>query len=98
MPFWGLFAKKKCKNAISDPKNGCHFPRSRLFEIKFVDKVPLTPGNVTTKFRWNNQNRLGEKGINVIFFKNLKWLPFRGMLNNYAQISHCTPGPAKLCV
>ena len=41
MPFWGLFAQKKCKNVISDPKNGRHVPRSRLFEVRFADEVPL---------------------------------------------------------
>ena len=39
-----------CKNAISDTKNGCHFPKSWLFEVKFAEKVPLTPSNVPTNF------------------------------------------------
>ena len=30
-------------------------------EVKFVDKVPLTPSNAPTKFRWNNQNKFREK-------------------------------------
>ena len=34
--------EKGAKNVISDPKNGCHFQRSRSFEVKFTDKVPLT--------------------------------------------------------
>ena len=36
------------------------FPRSRSFEVIFPDKVPLTPSNISTKFRWNNQIRLGK--------------------------------------
>ena len=66
----------KCKNAISDPKNGRHFKRSRSFKVKFADKVPITPGNVLTKFCWNNQNRLAKKVQKYDFF-NLKCLPFR---------------------
>ena len=42
---------EKCKKVISDPKTGCHFPGSRSFEVKFRDKVPLTPNKVPTKFR-----------------------------------------------
>ena len=45
---------KKCKNAISDPKNGRYFLRSSI-ELKFSDKVPLTPSNVPTNSWWNNQ-------------------------------------------
>ena len=30
------------KNVISDPQNGRHFPRTRSFEVKFKDNVPLT--------------------------------------------------------
>ena len=51
---------EKCKNVISDTKNGRHFPRSRSFEVKFADRVPLTSSNAPTKFRMNIQNRLGE--------------------------------------
>ena len=49
--------EKKCKNVISDPKNGHHFPRSMSFEVKFTNKVPLT----LSKFCLNNQNTFGEK-------------------------------------
>ena len=52
---------EECKNVISDPKNGCQFPRSRTFEPKFTDKLPLTPSNVPNKFCWNKQNRFGEE-------------------------------------
>ena len=48
---------EKCKNVSSDPENGCHFIRSRSFEVKFADKVPLSPSNVPTKFCSNNHNR-----------------------------------------
>ena len=65
MPFYSLFVQKKCKNVISDPENGCHFPRLRVFEVKFMDKVPLTPNNVPTKFRLNNQIDL-EKGAKLL--------------------------------
>ena len=53
--------EKSAKNVISDPETGRDFPGSRLLEVNFVDKVPLTPSNVPTKFRWNNHNRFGEK-------------------------------------
>ena len=66
MPFWDLFVQEKCKNASSDPQNGHHFPRSRLFEVKFMDKMPLTSSNVSTQFRLNNQNRFWAKCKNVI--------------------------------
>ena len=42
---------EKCQNAISDLKNAHHFPRSRSFEVKFADKLTLTPSNFPTKFR-----------------------------------------------
>ena len=42
--------KIKCKNVISDPKAGRHLARSRSFEVKFADNVPLTPSNLPTKF------------------------------------------------
>ena len=51
---------------IPDPKNGRHLARSRSFEVKLVDKVPLTASNVPTKFRWNNQNTFGENYKHVI--------------------------------
>ena len=51
---------------ISDPKNARHILRSRSFEVKFVDKVPLTPSNVPTTFRGDNQNKFGEKCESVI--------------------------------
>ena len=75
LSFLGIKKKKtfgeNCKNVISDLKNGRHFPSSRSFEVKFTNKVPLTPSNVPTKFCWNNQKRLGEKCKNVISdFKN----------------------------
>ena len=53
---WG-----KCKNVIAHPENSCHFQRSRSFEVKFTDNVPLTTTNVPTKFRWNKPKRFGEK-------------------------------------
>ena len=31
--------EEKCKNVISDPKNGHPLPRSRSFEVKSSDKV-----------------------------------------------------------
>ena len=37
-----------------------------LIEVKFTDKVPLTPGNVPTKFRSNKLNTFGEKCTNII--------------------------------
>ena len=40
------YFEKSAKNVISDPKNGCHFPRSRSFDVKFTDKVSFTPSNV----------------------------------------------------
>ena len=52
--------REKCKTVTSDLKTGCHFPRSRSFELKLMGKVPLTPSDVSTKFCWNNQNRFGE--------------------------------------
>ena len=52
---------EKCKNVISNPKIGRHFPRSGSLEVKFVDMMLLTPSNVPAKFRSNNQNRLREK-------------------------------------
>ena len=77
---------KMCKNVISDSKNGCHFPRSKSFEVKFAKKVPFTPINVPTMFGWNNQNRLGEKCKNVISLKTLKMAAIsqgRGRLMSY---------------
>ena len=58
--------EKSAKNVISDPKNGCDFPRSESFEVKFTDMVSLINGNVLTKFRSYNHNRFGEKCKNVI--------------------------------
>ena len=59
---------EKSEDVISDLKTGRHFPRSRSrsLGVKFMDKVPLTPINVPTKFHLNNQNTLGEKCKNVI--------------------------------
>ena len=53
--------EKSAKNLISNPETGRHFPGSRSFDVKFaelkhMDKVPLTPTNVHTKFHWNKQN------------------------------------------
>ena len=31
----------------------------------FLDKVPLTPSDAPTMFRWNNENTLGEKWISI---------------------------------
>ena len=47
MLFSGSFVQK---NAISDSKNGCNFPRLRSFEDKFADKVPLNPSNFPPSF------------------------------------------------
>ena len=75
-------------------------PASWTVRIHILDKVPLTPSNVPTKSRLNNQNTFREKCKNVIyfFFFNLKWPPFRRNLSNQAQILHCTLGPTKICV
>ena len=64
--------KKSAKKIISDPYNSRHLPRSRSFEVKFTDKVPLTPSNIPTKFLLKNQNRLGGK-CKKCDFLNLKW-------------------------
>ena len=60
------FGKELKKNLTSDPETGRNFPGSMSFEVNFAelkltDKVPLTPGNVHTKFRLNKENVLGEK-------------------------------------
>ena len=60
MPFYGLFVQKKCKIAISDPKNGHRFLRSRSSKVKFADKVLLTPSYVPTKFRWKTKINWGK--------------------------------------
>ena len=41
-----------------------------------------------------------EKSANMWFFFHLKWSPFRGILDNWAQVlrSDCTPWPPKICV
>ena len=57
---------ERCKNVISGPKNGRHFPKSRSFEIKFADNMPLTLSKTPTKICWNDQNRFGGKCVNVI--------------------------------
>ena len=58
MPFRGLFMQKKQKNPI--------FQFSKV-KVIFQDMVLLTPSNVPGMFRWNNQNRLGEKCEKAIF-------------------------------
>ena len=62
------------------------------FEVKFADKVPLTPCNVPTKFRWNNQNRMGEKCKSVIYFiQNIDYSPNLDQLGpNFALHSGTT--------
>ena len=51
---------------ISDPWNGCNFPRPRSFKVQFMVKVPLTPSNAPAKFCSNNKDRFGEKCKNLI--------------------------------
>ena len=81
MPFWGLFVQKVqifnfwllkwppflkvkvdwgLKMAAISKGQG-------LIEVIFPDKVPFTPRNVPTKFRWNKQNRFGESAKKWFF-------------------------------
>ena len=53
--------EKSAKKWFQTLKNGHHFLKSRLFDVKFADKVPLTPSDVPTKFCFNNQNIFGEE-------------------------------------
>ena len=65
MPCWSLFVQK---NAT------CNFRPLKWPPFPEVT-VPLTPSNVATKFRLNNQNRFGEKFKNAGEFRPLKWPP-----------------------
>ena len=58
MPFWGLFVQKKCKYAISDLKNGRHVPRSKSFEVKFADKIPLPSFVGITILDWEKSAKM----------------------------------------
>ena len=59
---------EKCKNGISDPKNGHHFPKS--FEVNFADKVPLTNSNAPIEFHSNTKKCLVES--EKMLFQTLK--------------------------
>ena len=72
--------REMCKNVISDAKNGHHFQRSRSFEVKSRDKMPLINSNIPTTFCSNKHNIFGEKSKNVISYpKNGRHFP-RSML------------------
>ena len=60
--FWAYLSNKSAKIHFY-LYNYHHFQRSRSFEVKFPDKVPLTPrwpSNIPTKFYWYKQNTIGE--------------------------------------
>ena len=44
---------------------------STSFEVIFPDHVFLIPSNVPTTFRWNDQDRFGEKCKKVIFYMQI---------------------------
>lgn len=39
----------------------CHFARSRLFYVIFLDEVSLTTSNVSAKVGWNKYDKIREK-------------------------------------
>ena len=41
------------------------FPKVKVVEVKFADKVPLTISNVLAKFHLNNHDRFGKRCKNV---------------------------------
>ena len=66
MPFVAYLSRKSA-NMHLRPLKWPSFPEEvKGVEIKFMDKVPLTPSNVPSKFDWNNQNRFGKKCKTVI--------------------------------
>ena len=58
--------EKSAKSWFQTLKMAAIFPRSKSFEGKFTDKVPLTPNNAPAKFCSNNQNSFAVKCKNVI--------------------------------
>ena len=78
---------KKSANCYFRPYNGGHFPRSRSFEVKSTDKVPLTPSYVPSTFRWNKKNRVGKKCKNAISDpKNGRHFPSSRLFGSNSQI------------
>ena len=58
--------------------------KSKSFEVKFADNVPLTPSNVPPKFRWINQNKFEKRA--KMWFQTFKRLPFDEVKINWGQI------------